>query len=834
MAEADGTEKLGLAPVLFDDPKKYEQAAKELSGANVRSDVREGPYAFVIDAEHHSIDPSEGSKRSTPITYLDPVSRQNQSDDDLPGGCFNTVGIALSGGGIRSAAFCTGALQGMETHGVLDKIDYMSTVSGGGYVGAAYSVSLLNSGKFPFLSDSRDEKTDTPAMQQLRANANYLKFGHPIEMLKNFAIYLRGLVANCLWVVPLIFFLASITLFWNPDRESLTKAETPFRNISEYISWFAQLGPLAFSLIMLVLASVLYVLWSLFRSTTNGSELRGRFLWLGRWSLVVLATILFLEIQPLLVNKMLETSNAQSSYSAFLNRWMTFLAPFLAIMSFAAKYLGDVLKVSEEGSGWRSFVKKLTSQVIMIVVGLALPALLWLVYLRLVYWGVDLVVSDHWFGRNPPLALKWLSDFIPYETANSGHRFATLYLLVSGFGLFLWIFLTANGNSLHRLYRDRLNNAFCFAAPRDNDGELKDVKLSTLSGNRPYQLINSALNIQRQESVNKHGRNADFFLFSPCYIGSKSTGYVATPGYETVISNLTGYKTDLATATAISGAAASSNMGSETIKLFSATLALLNVRLGYWFPNPLTLVERTKMILKSTFNPLYFAYEVFGALDLKSGDVYLTDGGHIENLGAYELLRRRCRLIIIVDAEADKGMNFSSLIKLQRYARIDLGARITLDWSGIRKVSLTAQMGNAKCQDGPHCAIGRIDYDHKGTGILVYIKSSVTGDENDYVRDYNRRYRDFPHENTSDQFFNEEQFEVYRALGFHAANGVFGGEDLVQTSQGLVSLRDANARGFGVAAIRDILGLKTLPTARLPKRPQSTDDAEAKPQPPAK
>ena len=79
--------------------------------------------------------------------------------------------------------------------------------------------------------------------------------------------------------------------------------------------------------------------------------------------------------------------------------------------------------------------------------------------------------------------------------------------------------------------------------------------------------------------------------------------------------------------------------------------------------------------------------------------------------------------------------------------------------------------------NGPHAAIGTIRYGDDETGILIYIKASLSGDENDYVLDYKRRNPTFPHESTVDQFFNEEQFEAYRALGFHAARGLLTGAD---------------------------------------------------------
>ena len=91
--------------------------------------------------------------------------------------------------------------------------------------------------------------------------------------------------------------------------------------------------------------------------------------------------------------------------------------------------------------------------------------------------------------------------------------------------------------------------------------------------------------------------------------------------------------------------------------------------------------------------------------------------------------------------------------------------------------SHTDAASNPQPSSGPHAAIGCIDYGEGRLGTILYLKASLTGDENDYIRDYARRYVSFPHETTSDQFFNEEQFEVYRALGFHIAHGVLSGRD---------------------------------------------------------
>src|SRR5262249_42709720 len=103
-------------------------------------------------------------------------------------------------------------------------------------------------------------------------------------------------------------------------------------------------------------------------------------------------------------------------------------------------------------------------------------------------------------------------------------------------------------------------------------------------------------------------------------------------------------------------------------------------------------------------------------------------------------------------------------------------------WQQITNVSRDTsekidQTGDCPKLKGPHCAIGQITYPCGRTGVLVYIKASLTGDENDYVIHYKKRYSAFPHETTLDQMFSEEQFEAYRALGYHAAHGLFDRHD---------------------------------------------------------
>ncbi len=143
----------------------------------------------------------------------------------------------------------------------------------------------------------------------------------------------------------------------------------------------------------------------------------------------------------------------------------------------------------------------------------------------------------------------------------------------------------------------------------------------------------------------------------------------------------------------------------------------------------------------------------------------LSDGGHIENLAVYELLRRRCKFIVCVDGESDPTFTFQGLMTLVRHAQIDFGVHITPKLDDIRPDPKT---GYSKC----HFHLCRIHYP-EGIGLLLYIKLSVTGNESELIKRYRINNPDFPHQTTLDQFFDQEQFEAYRQLGVHAAEGLF-------------------------------------------------------------
>ncbi len=802
--------------------------------------------------------PPEGDKSGTSAT-----------SGYLGDGVFPTAGLALSGGGIRSAAFCTGAMQGLAAHKInasenaFGLFDYLSTVSGGGYIGATVALNSA-AGKGFNLLDPMGEVKDTETMKSIRNGTNYLKFGRFVPTLYNIVVYLRGVSVNIFMAAFVLLFLAGITLLSNKSYRSLQSAD--FFGLELPEAW--TLTPfLSITSILAAALVLIFIFWAnviSFRLPASAG-IKSDFIWFAAALLTIVGVAFVLELQPLVVHKMIGhatpstfvsgcnsndlqsnctdaagnvlalgqtckpeqivqsckaagtvASNSQAHQSTGplenLLAWLKYLlAPFLALVTVFSQTLGEYFKSEETQSGWTSFIKRNTSRILVWAAGLVFLALVWVLYLYLVYWGIDMGAAGATYERSVPASVQRLFDFWQLHCPN-WKNIGWLYLFSSFIFFVLTTWLHPNANSLHRLYRDRLGESFCFVQNGMEKMPVHDTKLSRLQKNRPIHIINAAINLQRSKVVKSMGRKADFFIFTPYRIGSVATGYAPTRAMEQLSS---GRDIDIATATAISGAAFSSNMGSVSMKPLAPLLAFLNVRLGHWFPNP-RLLKGQSMLQPSFW---YLASEALGILHENQDKIYLTDGGHIENLGLFELLRRRCRFIVAVDAESDPNMAFTSFVQLQRYARIDLGARIEMSWSQIASTSLEAMSGKSPSRTGPHCAVGKIIYDNGGMGILIYVKSSVSGDENDYVREYNRRNTGFPHETTGDQFFSEEQFEVYRALGFHIVKGLLSGEHLVQTSAGLEHLDDISAKGEAVIEAAVLLGIKQKNHAVPPAEP---------------
>ena len=151
--------------------------------------------------------------------------------------------------------------------------------------------------------------------------------------------------------------------------------------------------------------------------------------------------------------------------------------------------------------------------------------------------------------------------------------------------------------------------------------------------------------------------------------------------------------------------------------------------------------------------------------------VNLSDGGHFENLGLYEMVLRRCHYIVVSDAGEDPECSFADLGEAIRKIRIDFGIPIDFEPMTIYPRSAIRALKRDR-QEGHNCAIGRIQYSAVDgstapDGIILYIKPACYGDEPRDIYEYFKRSVTFPHESTADQFFSESQFESYRMLGAH-------------------------------------------------------------------
>jgi hypothetical protein len=214
-------------------------------------------------------------------------------------------------------------------------------------------------------------------------------------------------------------------------------------------------------------------------------------------------------------------------------------------------------------------------------------------------------------------------------------------------------------------------------------------------------------------------------------------------------------------------------MGYNSSPLLTVIMALFNARLGWWLGNPRN-GGNTWKYPGPRFGIRPFVDEVLGLTNDTNSWIYLSDGGHFDNLGLYEMVLRRCRYIIVSDAGADPDFTYEDLGNAVRKVRVDLGVSIEFT----RQPSMTARHDARASGAGHHCAVATIRYSEvDGTapeenGTLIYIKPSLSGDEPADVLNYASQDPRFPHQPTPDQFFDEAQFESYRRLGMHIANRI--------------------------------------------------------------
>lgn len=785
------------------------------------------------------------------------------------------TGLAISGGGIRSATFSLGVAQELSRQGVLQSIDYLSTVSGGGYTGSCIS-SVLNeplndAQKRELPSNISDQEREPQGLIHLRNSSNYLTPGGLIDKLRLGNVLLRGVLLNLFIYMPYILLAVILT-------------EIAYEFFPHWNNFIYLVGPFTIIFLLMTLAFPLFLRFGRKALDWNRRDSFEKYLTIP--PLIVLVAILLSPV--LYLTRLAIEHDTGQALDWLKNLWQTVgWTPLVTLFA-----LLTILLIVGQFS---RTLAKLTKVTLFYLLGLLGPVVIFIIYLTLCLWQIDSpyldvsaesVLNDAVNCEQPCLVqgaddlpegvdepvpvLEQLIDWLihPRQEINSNRAFidaltgrsvqlsenaivvcqkgdctqtfsdtewrldnrvwvindapdiqefcpdfdkldqsenigvqgnchyikrasihnlkiigdqldlfdreedSIFLLMLLSFIIVNFFLLDMNITSLHGFYRDRLSKAYIFRlGPTGEIMHNDDVKLSELNApgsTAPYHLINATLNLQASKDANLRGRRSDFFIFSKHYIGCDRTGYAPTKEIEKFDHNL-----DLATAMAISGAAAAPNMGATTNRSLVFILTLLNVRLGYWIPNPSLVNEKrwNRWFLFNGAKPSLLWREALGKLDNTGTHVNVSDGGHIENLGIYPLLKRRCQTIIAIDGEADPGMSFNGLVKLTRFARIDMSIRFELDLDALRP--------DERGYTRSHWVSGRIVYSNGETGVFIYIKLSMVGDEPEYIRAYRAAHMQFPHESTADQFFSENQFEAYRALGEHACSDMLDNCDEV-------------------------------------------------------
>ena len=666
------------------------------------------------------------------------------------------VGLALSGGGIRSATFSLGVMQRLASEGCLKYVDYLSTVSGGGYIGGSLTWLLsatagknkgagafgTSSADFPYgVKNPREERLrgecESNILRHMRLHGKYLTPGKGITTTSLIAVVLRGILLNFLVWLPLLVALMVVLLF--ACYASVHPSWDAIRNVTADIlkrsSGFAVLlYPAGILGAVFLGASVAYSLAARL-PIKNGRYLgRRKFEQWIRWPLILGLFLVVLGSLPAVALGLANYVEEAGAASLLLGIGG-------GLSSFAGSGSKDSGKLSS------GVLAPLAS--ILFLYGLTLTA----------YW----------------IALFYFEDA----------RFKWVLLVAVAVALVTGWFVNINYISIHRYYRDRLMETFMPAPDTDaktapalgaNRAKLTDM-WSAEAAHAPYHLVNTNVVLVDSDHHRWRARGGDSFLLSPRYCGSTATGWVPTKDY------MKKNPLTLPTAVAISGAAANPNTGiggagPTRNRAVSLLMALLNIRLGYWVPHPGKPVRVANHFHAALRELSSYGYEENQRL------LQLSDGGHFENLAVYELVRRRVKLIICCDGGGDVDFTFENLQVLVRRIGADFGARLEFDDNNHLEQVIPRdpdpQKVLARDPDTDAYPVGvkfakrgyikgTIVYPDDTKSTLILLKTTMIQGLGLLLKGYKGAHRDFPDQSTADQFFDEEQFEAYRELGYEIA-----------------------------------------------------------------
>jgi hypothetical protein len=718
-------------------------------------------YALKVHRRQDQPDPRDGNARSATRRSYDtcsgllgresssatvdrwPAEATSPSEGESEDPSEPTIGICCSGGGIRSAAFNLGALQTLQDRGILTRAAYLSAVSGGSYI--ATSMALVRASKATETTTEqppgRSPANDVPlAFEPASAEEEFLR-NHSSYIAPGLTGKARllgqvigGLILNLgLIAAPLVIVAAYGGIAYQSAFRGLTQDPAKI----SLLPWTWRVLVAIGGLFTLLSLSELLINWGEFsRKVVNIARTIALAVLVGLTTILVVIPVALAGIINLLISTHGPDPFRHEAAWIALGATLVGLLAFLFIAP--VRYRSFVLALASMAGSWL-----LLASILLVV---------------LAYFTVSESLTD-------------TADFI------LGMTFVLATFLLN---VLVWVDLVQW--SPHPFYVRRLASAFGLQRMGDSIraypfNELPPLtSLVTASG--PELLICAAAAVS-EGGRTPPGRSCMSFVMSPRHVEIPALGVTMETGLlETVFTTVRGREFTAMTAAAVSGAAVSPTMGRMTRRPLTLLFALANVRLGMWMPNPrekdwwlekLQQFERpwpeggSYMKIWTRPHALYLLRELLGRARLKNPYLYVTDGGHYENLGLVELLRRQCQIIYCLDATGAATAEAASALDIAiATARSDLGVEITIDPSPIL-------VGSSKELSEQDHVVGQFRYLDGTEGTLVYVRAAVTASTPWDVRQFRKRDRRFPNHSTFNQLFNEEKFEAYRALGAHAA-----------------------------------------------------------------
>ncbi|MQA60243.1 MAG: hypothetical protein GEU86_01860 [Actinophytocola sp.] len=722
-------------------------------------------------------------KRAIDDGRLDAMTRWRNAGQCPPGRGAAAVGFCVSGGGIRSACVSLGALQALREE--LLKARYLVSVSGGGYIAGAMQLALR---KLPDGQAGRSAATPGDVFEpgsaeedHVRRHSKYLADGAN-EWLVAAGVVLRGVLVS-LTLIAAITLVAGLALSWAYQLVPVTDISDVASKGGFVADADKQLEfrePALWAILVLVgLAAVTWGSWLVTHSVTGR-----RHLWRLRASgaLVLIALLLtsavvlipsMVRAAAWLVGKIPIDNGEEAAAGGAATGTLAYLGALLAMLwrhrtrtgNLVARVRALFSAQAESKSMLQAHAKGLTSRLVV-----------WAVLLMLGVVSLFLLAWTIWAGWGWPWQVQ---VGVPLTLA-------VIALVLDQ----TWV-------SLHPFYRKRIASAFAVRRVRRPDNEVVargydfDEERTPLDkyGERaagfPQVIFAAAANLSGSDRT-PPGRRAVSFTMSHDYIGGPEIGFAKTGFLTKLVSQHLQKDLSVQAAVAISGAAIASAMGRRSLP-YQTLFALSNVRLGTWLPNPTAAAMmadgtdwRTPCVPRVR-RLSYLLREVLGVYPDDAPLVFVSDGGHYENLGLVELLRHGVKLAYCIDASADSPPFAATLAEAITLAREELGIRITLTDprdlipGGAPPLepedplaALQGRLSNEAVITGTivYPEVKQFDDGTEGTtGTLIFAKASLTAEMPYELLSYAVSDPVFPRNGTSDQWFDHGQFDAYHALG---------------------------------------------------------------------